>query len=500
MGKKRVLVCEYHQESNTFNPIVSPLEKFSAALGYEGEKIYAARMSTPSSIHGAVDAITAAGGEAIPTVFLTAGSGGRMADSVFELACERFRYYAEQAGDFDAVYCDLHGATCTETIDDACGEFLKFVRSVVGDKVVVASFDLHANITEQILSLADAVCGYQSYPHVDHYQAGYRAAALGMKKLAGEKFTIASVHVPMLIPPAGYTTMGDPFKSIIATGKKMVEDGRLLDFTTFAVQPWLDIPKIASTAVAIAEDPEVAKACAEELAAMLFAARDESQPEMYSVDEIIDIAEANKEDKPVILCESADSPNGGAVGDSPVVALRLLERGSKLHAAMFIKDPDAAKKAFEVGVGGEAEFSVGAFMTPGMPGPMKAVGRVRSLHDGYFVQEGPANRKAVGYVGPAAVISFGNIDVLVCGSPCKSGDPQLFRHFGIEPSLYDLVVVKANTSFRVPYSKISDLIYVADTPGAGASNMHQFQWKNLPKGMYPLDLPEDYKLPAAKVW
>ena len=40
MSKKRILVCEYHQESNTFNPIVSPLEKFSAALGYEGEKIY----------------------------------------------------------------------------------------------------------------------------------------------------------------------------------------------------------------------------------------------------------------------------------------------------------------------------------------------------------------------------------------------------------------------------------------------------------------------------
>ena len=99
-----------------------------------------------------------------------------------------------------------------------------------------------------------------------------------------------------------------------------------------------------------------------------------------------------------------------------------------------------------------------------------------------------------------AVVSFGNLDVILFETPCKTGDPQLFRHFGIEPSLYDLVVVKANTSFRVPYSKISDLIYVSDTPGAGASNMRQFKWKNLPKGMYPLDLPEDYKLPEAKIW
>ena len=61
------------------------------------------------------------------------------------------------------------------------------------------------------------------------------------------------------------------------------------------------------------------------------------------VDEIIDAAEANTTGKPVIVADSADSPNGGAVGDSPVVALRLMERGSNLRAAMFVKDPAAVK-------------------------------------------------------------------------------------------------------------------------------------------------------------
>lgn len=500
MGKYRILVCEYHQESNTFNPMTSPLSKFSPGLGCEGEKVFNARMSTRSAIHGAVDAITAGGGEAVPTVFFTASSGGRMDDAVLQLACDRMRHYVENAGDFDGVYVDLHGATCTESFDDASGEFLRVVRDLIGDKPMTASCDLHANITTLMMEKADAISGYQSYPHVDHYETGHRAASLLMKLLAGEKFSTATVSVPMLIPPSGYTTLVEPFKSIIARGKQMVAEGKLLDFSTFAVQPWLDIPEIASTAMAVAEDPAVAKACAEELAQMLFDARDQSQPELHSVDEIIDIAEANKEDKPVILCDSADSPNGGAVGDSPVVAMRLLERGSNLRAAMFIKDPKAVEQAFAVGVGNEGDFTVGAAFTPGMPGPMKATGKVRSLHDGYFTLEGPANRGALGYIGHAAVISFGNVDVLVCENPSKSGDPQLFRHFGIEPTLYDLIEVKANTSFRVPYGKISDLIYVADTPGAGASNMLQFQWKNLPKGMYPLDLPEDYKLPAAKVW
>ena len=154
MAKKRILICEDHQESNTFNPIVSPLEKFAAAYGYEGDTVFNARMSTTSIIHGAVDAITAAGGEAIPTVFLTGGSSGRMSDKVFDLACERFRHYAQQAGEFDGVYCDLHGATCTVSEDDACGVFLHLLRELVGDKPIAASFDLHANITEKMLKNA----------------------------------------------------------------------------------------------------------------------------------------------------------------------------------------------------------------------------------------------------------------------------------------------------------------------------------------------------------
>ena len=84
-------------------------------------------------------------------------------------------------------------------------------------------------------------------------------------------------------------------------------------------------------------------------------------------------------------------------------------------------------------------------------------------------------------------------DVVVIGAGAvgcavaSSGDPQLLRHFGIEPTLCDLVVVKANTSFLEPYGKFTDLIYYADTPGAGASNLKQLQWKNLPEGLYPFE-------------
>jgi microcystin degradation protein MlrC len=67
----------------------------------------------------------------------------------------------------------------------------------------------------------------------------------------------------------------------------------------------------------------------------------------------------------------------------------------------------------------------------------------------------------------------------------SSGDPQLYRAFGIEPSMYDLVVVKANTSFRVGYAKIAGEIYEADTPGAAAPDLLRLSFRKMTERPYP---------------
>lgn len=494
---KRILILEFHQETNTFNPVVMPKAMFNGGKPFEGEETFQNCMSYDSAVHGAVDTFTEAGATVIPTVFASANSGGRVADDVLEFLMERVEYYAKN-NTFDAIYASLHGATCTESDDDACGTLAELLRKLAGDKPVVASFDLHANITDKVLTNLDAVCGYQTYPHNDFYETGCRAAQRCIDLLEGRTYAMAAAAIPMLIPPAGYTSNQSPFKEVMEMGKAMLADGTLLDFTVFPVQPWLDIPDITSRTIAIARDAEAAKSCAEKLAQALFDLRDQVMPQMLGIDELIDIAEKNKTGKCVIVSEFADSPNGGCVGDSVAIPLRLLERGSKLRVGVPVVDPKAVDRAFELGVGATGEFTVGAAFTPDVPGPLKATGTVLSLHDGRFTLEGPAGRGSAGYIGNSAVVRFGTVDILLQSRGGASGDLQLLRHFGIEPSLYDMVVVKANTSFRLPYGKISDLIYCADTPGAGAANLKRFDWKNLPDGMYPF--AEDISPQKAKCY
>ena len=88
-------------------------------------------------------------------------------------------------------------------------------------------------------------------------------AELLMEKLSGSEAKMATVAIPMLIPPAGYTSNTTPFKEVIELGKAMVADGRLLDFTVFPVQPWMDVTEIDSRTIAIARDEATAKACAD---------------------------------------------------------------------------------------------------------------------------------------------------------------------------------------------------------------------------------------------
>lgn len=496
----RILVCEFHQETNTFNPLNSGIEQFEAIRYLKDEAFFDVCRELPCAVHGMIDAIEEEGCTAVPTIDLCAQSCGRVRDDVFELLLRSMEDYIQAAGEFDAVFASLHGATSTESQDDACGVFVEKLRALIGEeKVIAASFDLHANITERMLKNADIVCGYQTYPHVDFYETGYRAAKLGLRKLRKEPAAVASTLIPMMVPPVGYTSLLPPFKDVIDYGKSLVEEGKLLDFTLFQVQPWLDISEIASCIIAIGTEEEQAEQYALELGKRLFENREGYWPELTTIDAVIDRAEMPESQKPVILVDSADSPNGGAVGDSIAAAMRIYERKSKIRAGMFVKDPEVVRQAFEVGVGGTARFSIGAKFTPGMPGPLVADARVRSLHDGVFCQEGPAGRGICNNIGRTAVISVGNMDIMVCEEPASSGDPQLLRHFGIEPSMYDMIVVKANTSYRVPYSHFATEFYETDTPGAGAANLKRFDWKHIPESMYPFDELEGYEVEPARI-
>ena len=124
----------------------------------------------------------------------------------------------------------------------------------------------------------------------------------------------------MMVSASAYNTLSGPFRDLSLYAQSLVDSGELLDFSIFQMQPWLDVSEPNSATVAIANDPEKAERYAHDLAERLYGLRHAFAPKLSSIDFIIDRAEEPTASKPVILVDSADSPNAGAPGDSMAVA------------------------------------------------------------------------------------------------------------------------------------------------------------------------------------
>lgn len=485
----KIALCEFHQETNSFNPIKTTLADYKKVSFYEGDEIYQLR-EKPVAMAGKFAAIEEAGGaEIIPLLSMMAQSGGTVEHEVVDFFLSKVISGLKANLPLDGVFVGLHGATQSDASDDVCGDILEAIRSTVGnDCVIVASSDLHGNITEKWIKNADFVTGYQTYPHVDFFETGYRAAKMGMDKLLKKQdLTMAWASVPMIAPASSYTTMHGPFKEVMDYAHSLVEKGELVDFTIYQMQPWLDVTPAQSSILAISADPEKAKTYANDLALRLFNARTGFVQKLWQVDDVIAEAEQNQTGKPYVLVDSSDSPNAGATGDSAALLEAIEKRDSGIKAALYLNDIPASEHAFELGVGAEGTFTIGAYLDKKASSPVTIKARVVSLHDGFYTQEGPAQRGKVNFVGKTAVIHWRNTDIVLCGNVLAPGDPQMYRHFGVEPVFYQLVSVKACTSWRAAYEPMAGKIFETDMPGNAPLNLFRAEYTHLPKHFYPFE-------------
>ena len=72
----KIALCEFHQETNSFNPVRTTLADYQKVKFLEGEEMYQLR-GKPDAMAGKLSAIEEAGGaEIVPLFFMSAQSGG----------------------------------------------------------------------------------------------------------------------------------------------------------------------------------------------------------------------------------------------------------------------------------------------------------------------------------------------------------------------------------------------------------------------------------------
>ena len=487
----RIAIGQFMEESNTFVRQRADLGHFRATQLFYGGDVVARLRGTRAEIGGFLDVLEPAGVEIAPTVAANAVSSGPVTREAFEHVKAAFFERLRAASPVDGVLLALHGAMVLEDAPDGEGELLAAVRKAIGPAVpLVATLDLHATITPRMVQEADALVGYDTYPHIDLYETGAKAAALLLRTVRGEVRPVTLfARSPMLVPAEGQGTDDQPMAGLMAEAKRLQARPGVLAVSLFPVQPWLDIPDTGFCVMAVADGSRRAaeiEPMVRQLAWQAWERRRSFSANLLTVDEAIHRA-LTSDGGPFILSESADSTGSGSPGDSAHVLERLLALGVREPCLVTVVDAPAVARAIAAGVGAEIAMTVGGTLDPRYNRPVPVAGRVRILSDGRFVSSDKKSAGVEFHMGRAAVIEVGRVSVLATERPAFTFDPALYRSVGLEPRDAKIVVVKSPLQFRDGYGAFARACWVVDTPGPSTARVERLDWRHRSRPLFPFD-------------
>jgi microcystin degradation protein MlrC len=195
----RLLIAMMKHETNTFSPVPTPLARFGNGPGpLYGDRAVQAFEGTGSGLGAYLDLARREGAEIVLPIAASAAPSRPVEDAAYRHMTDTICAAAE-AGGFDGIMLDLHGAMVTESLEDGEGQFLKQLRAVAPDTPIAVALDMHANLYDEMVAYATVVAGYRTYPHIDTYKTAPLAGEILLRTIRGEvRPVIAWGNVPML--------------------------------------------------------------------------------------------------------------------------------------------------------------------------------------------------------------------------------------------------------------------------------------------------------------
>ena len=90
-------------------------------------------------------------------------------------------------------------------------------------------------------------------------------------------------------------------------------------------------------------------------------------------------------------------------------------------------------------------------------------------------------------MGPSAVLSIGNIQLVVTSRTGPHFAPQLFEAARIDPFAAQLLVAKSPCGFRAAYQARAKKVLVVRAPGCAPSDFWHYPYQQIPRPIWPWD-------------
>lgn len=495
------VIAMMRHETNTFSPVATPLASFNRGSRTEGPAFGEAAVQgcegTNTAAAAFIDMARKQGDSFVMPLLANAVPSGVVTAEAFALMCEAILKEVHKG--CDAVLLDLHGAMVVESHDDAEGELLYRIRTIAPNVPIAVALDLHANFSEAMVANATTIAGYCTYPHIDIYETGVRAARTLMAALRGEvRPVILRRTLPMLTHTLRHSPREQPMKDIMDRAMAAEREGEVLSASVFGGFPLSDIPHVGFTllVVADADRQDPAQRLLDELETMAWSRRADFVFPLESMVESLRFAKS-LEDGPIVLADHGDNCASGGTTDQMMVLAEVMRQGLADVVAGPFCDPAAVAEMIAAGVGQEITVAVGGKIdSPALNlrgHPLQLTGRVKTITDGIFQVTGPMFTGMQVRLGRVAVLETKGVLVVVCEKPQEPYDTGVFTHAGIDPTRKKYILLKSRQHFRAGFEPIARHIVLVAGFGVCSSDLSSFPYKNLPRPIYPLDADVELK-------
>lgn len=487
----RIVIGGIMQESNTFSPAKSTMDYFKTVFLVGDEMIRMEQVQ--SEIAGFYRAAKEERDmELVPAFFTHALASGTVPSDTYEMLKGTLLKTISEAGPVDGILLALHGAMVAENCDDAEGELLSEIRSIVGNELpIVSTFDFHANITKRIVGGVNALVAYQTFPHTDHAETGYKAAKLLFAIVRREVIPALSfIKLPMIVQAENSQTTSGPMERLMREARLGESRGDAIVTSLFPVQPWLDIEEMGCSVVVVAETQEKAEQECRRLANLFWQERYHFEVRLHTVEEMVQLATSRQPAvQPILISDSADSSGAGATGDSNEVLRELLRLGAadKLNALLAIVDPEVVGLAIQTGVGQSLQCRIGRKLDPAFGEPLPIEAYVKRIGDGKYMFGKGFYTNMPADMGRCVVLQIGKLSILVMEKTSYTIAPEMYLSMGLDPKDADLVLVKSASQFKACFADISREAYYLKTTGSSTPDLKSLKFTKLPVPFYPFN-------------
>ncbi|KAB7739625.1 microcystin degradation protein MlrC [Parvibaculum sedimenti] len=499
----RIAVGGFQHETNTFAPSKAPWAAFEQADSWpglqKGPHLLTAFKGMNIPIAGFIDEAEARGHTLLPLVWCSATPSAHVTEEAYERVAEILLDALGYAGEIDAVYLDLHGAMVTEHLEDGEGELLKRVRAAVGPKIpVVASLDLHANVTAEMVEYSDVLIAYRTYPHVDMAETGARAAAHLDAMFAGlPRQAKAMRKIDYLIPLTAQCTLVEPsasiYRDVAALEGAILGNGRVSTVSFAGGFAPADIKDCSPTIIAYADTEVAANEAAERIAKKVNDSESAFREKLWSAPDAVAHAIANAgEGGPIILADTQDNPGAGGNGDTVGILRELIVQNAQSAVLGVLFDPESAKAAAEAGEGARIRLRLGAKTGGADEEPIDDEFEVARISDGEFLATGPFYGGSRMSLGTTARLRKGGVEIVVASRKAQCADQEMLKHIGIEPAKLGILVVKSSVHFRADFGPLAREVLVVESPGPNTADLSKLHYKHLRNGVRVMPLGKPY--------